>query len=305
MTDPLAPAGLAVRWMLLTGILLAVGSAGFRFAVLARFGRGSGNAPLEADLGRRAALVGLVGAVLALSGAVMRLPLQLREISDPAAAAHAQLHALLTATMWGKAWHAQVGAALLAAVGFALARRGRRLGWPLAALAVAVLAFTPALAGHAIGSERLTALAVAADGLHVVAAGCWIGAMVALLAGLGLPRSAGRPELAGLLVAAFSPLALGAAATVAASGLLSAWLHVVSLEALVDSRYGRTVLIKGGTVLAVMITGAYNWRRAGPRLILDGDESAMRRSIRAELALAALVLLATAVLVVTPPPGEE
>jgi hypothetical protein len=50
--------------------------------------------------------------------------------------------------------------------------------------------------------------------------------------------------------------------------------------------------------------GAYNWKRAGPRLIRDGEEGPIRRSIRLELVLGALVLLAAAALVASPLPGD-
>ena len=77
------------------------------------------------------------------------------------------------------------------------------------------------------------------------------------------------------------------------------------MSALWQSRYGRTLLLKLGAVLLMASAGAWNWRRAGPALGGGGSIQPMRRSVAAELLVGALVVLATAILVVTPPPGEE
>ncbi|HSH46764.1 MAG TPA: CopD family protein, partial [Longimicrobiales bacterium] len=106
------------------------------------------------------------------------------------------------------------------------------------------------------------------------------------------------------LVNAFSPIALVFAGLVVLTGALSAWLHLGTPSALWTSGYGRVLLAKLGAVGLVAAAGAYNWRRARPRL---GDVPAARRLTRSatlELAIGALVLVITAVLVATPPPGD-
>ncbi|MBW3655662.1 MAG: CopD family protein, partial [Gemmatimonadetes bacterium] len=67
--------------------------------------------------------------------------------------------------------------------------------------------------------------------------------------------------------------------------------------------YGRALLLKVALLTAVAATGFYNWRRVLPRLGVD-DEGTRRlqRSARVELAIAAAVLLVTAVLVALPTP---
>ena len=296
--DPLSPVGLLVRALLFGGILAATGAVAFHFFVIRPLSRRDDHAAQVAlRLSRRAAAVGTAGAVAVVLMALARLKLQAQAMSDPALGMSVDYRLLILETTWGRAWIAQLFFA-----GLFLAARNR---WPLSALAAFGLAFTPAFSGHAIGSERLTALAVAADGLHVLGAGGWLGAMLVLAMVLLIPRHAGDHTLAVAMIAAFSPLALSAAATVTVSGALSGLLHVGSLEALTGSRYGRTLLVKVGLVIAVVFLGAFNWKRAGPRVIQHNDERPMLRSIRAELGVGLLVLLATAPLVVTPPPGEE
>lgn len=304
MTAP-ALAGALTRWLLFAGILVQVGAAAFRFLVLPRV-RGIGAEALHRRAAERAAGLAVAAACLTIVAALARLPLQLLDIRDPLAPLAPQARALILQTMWGKAWFAQLGAAVLSLAGFAFARGGRRSGaWVLAAGASAALAFTPAFAGHAIGSERLAGLAVAADGVHVLAAGAWLGAMVVLYAGITLPREIDQAGLAGALIASFSPLALASAAALGLTGAIASWLHLGVVAALWQSRYGRRLLVKLGAVGLVALLGAFNWRRAGPKLMYDNDVEPMQRSIRAELMVGVLVLFATAVLVATPPPGEE
>ena len=304
--SPFEPLGLLTRVVLFAAVLTIVGAAAFRFAVLPRWlTAAAAGDPLGAAALRCAASVGLAAALLALLAVGARLPLQLRDLADPELPLGPQARNLILRSLWGRAWLAQVGAALLAALALAAARGGSRRGWMAAAIAALALAITPAFAGHAIGSERYTTVAVAADAAHVLAAGAWIGGIVALAGVLALPRAHGTPEAAGPLVSAFSRLALGMAAITAVTGLFGAWLHGPPLPQLPSHGYGRALLVKLAAVGVVMWLGAFNWRRAGPRLLRDHDERPLARSIRAELAVAALVVLATAVLVVTPPFGEE
>lgn len=76
------------------------------------------------------------------------------------------------------------------------------------------------------------------------------------------------------------------------------------MPALWQSRYGRTLLLKLAVLAGVAATGFYNWRRVRPAL---GDElgtARLRRSSAIELPIGLAVLLVTAVLVATPPPGD-
>jgi len=71
---------------------------------------------------------------------------------------------------------------------------------------------------------------------------------------------------------------------------------------------GRTLLVKIGVLTVVFGTGAYNWLRVRPALGTEAAGSRLRRSAILELAVGAIVLAVTAVLVATPPPacrGED
>jgi putative copper export protein len=280
-------------------VLVATGAAAFRFLVL----RGLGDVERD-EASARAARIGRAAALAALLAALVRAPLQALELHDPLSPLVPQARALILHTWWGGVWGVQLVLAVCVAVCCSRARGGSKAAWALAGISSVLLAMTFPMSGHAIGSETRTALAVTADAIHVLSASTWLGAMVVLAVSLAQGRGPARAQVAGALVAAFSPLALAAAGGALASGVVSAWLHLGTLSALWRTPYGSWLFRKLVGVGLMAGCGAYNWKKAGPRLIRDGEMGPIRRSIRLELTLGALVLLATAVLVASPLPGE-
>lgn len=176
--------------------------------------------------------------------------------------------------------------------------------WRLAASGAVVSAFSPAFSGHAASVPKLRALAILADGLHVLGASSWLGTLaVMLIAGIAVARRSAPGESGPVtrsLINAFSPVALASAGLATATGVFAAWLHVGSIPALWTSRYGVTLMIKLGILGIVALTGFYNWRFVQPRLGTDEATLRLRRSARVEVAVAVLVLLVTAILVASP-----
>jgi putative copper export protein len=178
-------------------------------------------------------------------------------------------------------------------------------------VAPAALAATVALplSGHAVATPHLSALAVVADTLHVIGAGGWLGTLlVTVVAGIpvtlrGAPHSRGREASA--LIAAFSPVALFCAGLLVVTGVVGAVLHLGSVGALWGSRYGVVLLIKLAVIALLLVVASINWRVLRPRLGTDGATRRIRGSAIAELTLAVIVLVVTAVLVATPPPAES
>ncbi|MFL5386420.1 MAG: copper resistance CopC/CopD family protein [Longimicrobiaceae bacterium] len=181
-----------------------------------------------------------------------------------------------------------------------------RRGWLLAAAAAVVLALAPALSGHA-AAAMLAPLPVLADALHILSAGGWLGSLCVLLVA-GIPGAgaagAGRARGVAALVNAFSPVALASAAVLAATGVFAAAVQLDGVAALWQSVYGRTLLVKLALLTVVFATGAYNWKRVQPALGQEAGVARLRRSAGVELAVGIGVLLVTAVLVATAPPGS-
>jgi putative copper export protein len=295
-----------VRWVHFMGLLVVIGGAAFYWLVLGRVQRTELTEGVVQESTARARRFTTAGAVLLALAAIGRLLAQwttLRvSVLDPSTM---PLGRVVWGSAWGHAWLLEMAALAAAGVGL-LAARGQlaRLGWTIAALATIGLALSAALSGHAAVPE--TAVPLVADALHVLAAGSWMGALLVLLAaGLPAARAASAPARAmTALVNAFSSTALASAVVVVLTGILATWRNVEGISALLQSPYGRVLLVKLGVLAVAALFGLYNWRRARPALATSGNDAAMRRAIRAELTAAAVILLVTAVLVAIPTPAD-
>lgn len=176
------------------------------------------------------------------------------------------------------------------------------MGWPLAVVGVLAGPLWSLTGGEL---DRMV------NPLHLLFGGLWIGTLFVLVtAGLAVvlrdePAREQRGAIVADMVNAFSPLALTSGALLALTGGVTAWLHLGSLPALWTTRYGYTLLIKLALVAFVFGLGAWNWRRQRPTLGTERAAVSVRRSARAELVMAGLVLLVTSVLVTLPAPAEQ
>lgn len=203
---------------------------------------------------------------------------------------------------WGEAWQRQIGAgASVLAVALVLQGAARRTGgraatWLVAAAPVLAVAGTLPLLGHGAGRAATLLLHAA----HVLAAGAWLGALLALLLLARRVRRAygvtAHARLMAALLPAFSPLALGAAAVVAASGGAAALLYVPSPDVLVATVYGRALLVKLGLVGVAAGCGFVNWRA------LAAGQSPRQGVLRLEAAAALAIIVASALLSETESP---
>ncbi|MES2358280.1 MAG: copper resistance protein CopC [Gemmatimonadota bacterium] len=335
--DVESPIYVIVRWLSFTGLVLLVGVVAFRLLVLPRVGaspalalaRAGTHEVLATAIVPRLATLGIVAGLAVVIAAMGRL---LAEQSVMAASMTMSVTAIVGQTTWGSVWLLQVGAAIVACAGFALARRrlgaGVGVGWSIAAIAALVLAVTPALSGHAAGMPHWRTFAVTTDAIHVISAGAWLGSLCVLVF-VGLPaairtqsRNTSTGHSTGLMadmVNAFSPIALTFAAIVVLTGLISAWLRLGSVSALWRTSYGVVLLIKLALVGGVFAAGAFNWLRMRSALARSalshaasgGSESPhasssasvrFQRSGTFELVFGVLVIAATAVLVAMPTP---
>jgi copper transport protein len=198
--------------------------------------------------------------------------------------------------------------ASVGATGLAPARFGR-LMLALMAVPLGFMVISPALSGHA-SLEDPAGVLIPANAIHVLAMSVWVGGLVLFL--FVLPRATRRLEapdrtrLLAATLARFSPIAFASVIALLATGLVQSWFQVEKLDNLIDTAFGRSALIKFGLLVGpLMALGAYNQRRLLPRLRRaagEGDTPGrdgvlLRRSIRAEVALLAVVLGVTAALV--------
>jgi len=301
----IAAVGAALRFAFYVGLLAGVGAVVIR-ALARRL------APTRTELlpalERRAGRLGAAALLVALAATVLRLPVQLLELHMPGEPFDPTLIPMLLGTTWGDAWMAQVGTAILTAVALWWgSRRAAAEGvWMFAAVGAVALVASVGISGHAAeGEGSLRIVLFLSHVVHAGTAALWIGTLTMLVCA-AVPAATevlSPSERGGWLLALlhrFSPLALGAAAVLAVSGVAAAVVHVGTFPALWESDYGRLLLVKLALALTVVLLGAYHWRRA-PALVTD-DVRSFTRTAGAELAMAVLVVAVTAILVATPLP---
>jgi copper transport protein len=106
-----------------------------------------------------------------------------------------------------------------------------------------------------------------------------------------------------------SPIALGAVLVLLATGIGQAIAHLEAIDELWRTGFGRAILVKAGLFVALCAVASTHRRRGIPRLRAlaaagrppAGAGLAVRRALRAEIALFVGVLAATSVLVASPP----
>ena len=280
MPDIWELASAAARFLLYLGALGSVGLVLTRIV----FGRESGG--MHGAMIRRATAL----AVLALFAACIGFALK-------GAAMTGEASGMTDPEMLGLLWQTPVGTGLAIRVaGLVLVLLGLRLpgiGLPIAAGGglAALWSFTGV--GHVAdaGALWLELLLL----LHLAFAAFWIGILSPLrtLAGdpEGLSLAAGLGHRFGRIAAVTVPLLI-------AAGIVMAWRLVGSIEALLATSYGLTLLAKTGGVACLLAAAAANKLRFVPAM-RAGDRSgaaALRRSIVVEWAAVCLVLLATAAL---------
>lgn len=272
------------------GLFLSAGGIGFRyFALRGAESAAEGNQPFYDDAKRRAAMLGLIGVAISIVMAGF-------QIVGLASRRHVTSWTLMTtdaSTMM------EVGFFAVAIVGYALACANVSKGWALAAIGV--------VAG-ALRAVFLGKWASLVNPIHSLAAGLWLGTLFVLVVA-GLSALLAHPivrerrgAIAADMVNGFSPLALSMGGVVVVFGVITAWRHLHKLSNLWSTPYGYTLIVKLVVVASVFALGAWNWRRQRPTLGSEPAAVSIRRSARGELAMAALVLVITAILLSIPAP---
>ncbi|MDR7554553.1 MAG: copper resistance protein CopC [Armatimonadota bacterium] len=136
---------------------------------------------------------------------------------------------------------------------------------PLATAALLLLGFT--LSSHAAGAGVVAGVV---DWVHLVAAATWLGGLAAVVVAVAPASAPERAALAAVLVPRASRVAAVALGAVAVTGAYAAGLHVPGLRALVDTLYGRGLLVKALLVAAVAALGAVNRFRLVPQVLGAG-----------------------------------
>ncbi|WP_246063682.1 copper resistance protein CopC [Blastococcus colisei] len=244
-TDPLVAALLPLaRWLGFTGVALAIGVPVFLLVCWP-----SGWAVPRMQRLTSVGLTGIVvgGAATFLLQGPYTAGTGLGSVFDPL------LLEATAASLFGVAVIARVVVAVMLAMLLQLAWDwGEAPSAPVVAsfafMASEVVA-TTAAAGHPAAGP-LPGLAVAVAAVHVAAMAVWLGGLIALLVGV-LRTGAAVHDLHSVLPR-FSVLAFGAVVALALTGLVQAVREVGALSALVSTTYGRLLMAKLVVVLCLL-----------------------------------------------------
>jgi putative copper resistance protein D len=228
----------------------------------------------------------------------------------------ASIAAMVFETPMGTAWLARIGVLVAALVLImSKAERGSALNFSiviLSGIALSSLAWT----GHgAAGEGTAGSVQLVADIVHLLAAGAWFGALLAL--GASIAHIMARDTLADVDIAhrALATFASAGSIIVALliiTGLVSAWsligpLHVLDLT---EGAYGRLFLCKLAMFAAMLLLAAKNRFRLVPELAHASNAGIaprvairkLRLSIALETVFAVVILATVAWLGTLAPP---
>ncbi len=299
-----------VRALVFVSLLVSVGGAAF--CALA-WPAGSRDPRTRRILGAAVAVAAMATATGFLLQAAYQRGEGLAGALDPAGLAE------VAGSRFGVVWLARL--ALLAAAAVWL-RRDPSPGMLVAGgLIGAGLLVTPGAAGHA-STGRLAGVALPLDAVHLGAASLWLGGLVVLCTCV-LGRADGTDQRA--VATRFSRMALVSVVVLAGTGAFQSWRQVAELDQLAGTSFGRLLSVKLGLFAGLVALGALSrsrvarWRRhpalalsRGPGAMASdvdgggrGDLRRLRRSVAAEVAVAAALLGVTAQLVNAPPARSQ
>ena len=270
----------------LTKFLLYLGVLGSTGLVLVRivFARETGG--LHATMVRQATALAVLALLAAGIGFVLKGAAMTGELSgmtDP------EMLSLLWQTPAGTSFAYRVAGLGLVLLGLRLAG----IGLPIAAAGSLVALWSFSRVGHIADAAALWLEILLL--LHLAGGAFWIGILSPLRTLAGDRESL---SLAAGLGHRFGRIAAITVLLLLAAGIVMAWRLLGSLEALLTTGYGLTLLAKIGAVACLLAAAAANKLRFVPAMTAGDSRAAvaLRRSIAAEWAAVCLVLLATAAL---------
>jgi putative copper resistance protein D len=232
-------------------------------------------------------------AVAAVSGAIWLLLLAGDIYAAPLAEVWRDggIWTVATATRFGQVSLARLSAAALLAASLpALNRPSVPSPWRAAAVGLAIVVLIgPAWTGHAGATPGGAGeFPLAADALHLLAAGAWLGGLPPLAMLLAAASRQKEPRWAAATASAlqrFSILGMVSVGMLLASGIVNSWYQVGTLDNLLTTTYGQLVLVKIALFAAMVALASVNRFYWTPRLASSGTVRRLRQTSVAETAL--------------------
>ncbi len=220
----------------------------------------------------------------------------------------------VTAAQSGKVWLARelYAVALTIGIWFVIRQEAGIHSARLLTLLALPLVASRSLTSHAVAVRENTVIVVSSDTLHLIATALWAGGLIALWRALRLTTGESSQPRAWIvaLVNRFSRLALVSVALLGTTGLYQSWIHVGSFTTLVNTDYGKVLLLKSLLFSLMLSFGALNFfstRKLLARAVgsseNDQQESSRKalRRIGIESLVGLMIFGASGLLTVLPP----
>jgi copper transport protein len=200
-------------------------------------------------------------------------------------------------------------------------------------ISISVFIATNSFTSHSSSVATWSQLGILVDFIHSVAVSIWVGGLMYILYVLFPNVITTSKNIIGkaheviaqprsillLILCRFSVISTICVGVIGITGLFLAWLHIQSMDELLLSDYGRTLIIKLSLVLPVVILGGYHqfWISKMVKVldfepVKEGESSktkfsqrfsSLKTTLKIECMLAASVLCSASFLTVTTPPG--
>ena len=254
-TNAPQPFQIAWRWLNFGALATLIGALALAFLVLSP--RGKPAHALQVATRRRALWLALAACALAFSAGIGLALIQSRAAGD-------NWQQIILESSYGARVLARQSCLL--ALGAAIVLVLKRTDQVRAAARVLVLGLVLALVSadsltsHAVGANDPLPVTVVVNTLHLLAASVWSGGVIALAIAVVplLRRGANENALALSALRRFGALAAISLAVLIATGLYNTGQQVASLDALLMTLYGQTLLVKLGLILLVALAALIN-----------------------------------------------
>ena len=276
-----------IRWVTYLGVVLLIGGIGLLQAV--RTDRLSPRSILALMGGWAFAALGTLEGLIAygphISGYKIYKAVDLSLLSETLTTQYGKMQ-LLRLVLLG------IIGALIAVIQF----RGT-WWWKFGAWASLVgVAMTLSLAGHPVATSPV-ALSVGLDMLHMLAVSLWVGPLLIIVYDrnmwLANDESTSAPSLRW-----FSRTAGFAVPVIVVTGVIQAWLMMDGFGQILESRYGRTLIVKVCLVIVLIALGGVS------RVAMQQKRSgSLRHSMGIEVLFGIIILTITSALVAMPQKG--
>lgn len=252
----------------------------------------------------------LTVSLIMMGGAlVFQLPIQTKSAADVSfwgAFQPSLLQETIASTSGGSLWMMLMASFVLLTIWTIVAVRKGDFSsfrvWLFPLLLFTVLLWLKAQIGHPAATDNKI-LTTSLDFIHLVSASIWVGGLTAIVLLLMKKLPNEDQPLIRSTLAAFHPWALLSVGLIVFSGFVNAIFILQSFDALFQSAYGRTFLIKLGLFIIMGLLGLMHY------LMLRWEKKQKRSiSLRAEWIIGIAILLLTAVFTnipSPPPPAPE